>query len=111
FFRVGWTGKPASTVKLVDKILQQKKQNPTVFNNFLQKSEEAVQILLAGMEKEDLSYIFKGVRANRSALDEIGRLANTPIETPLLTSLCDLAEEYNGAGKPSGAGGGDCGIS
>ena len=32
------------------------------------------------------------------------------IETSKLKRLCEIAEEYNGSGKSSGAGGGDCGI-
>lgn len=109
-FCVGWTGKPASTAKLVDKILQQKEQNPTAFEVFLEESEQAVHTLLMGMEQENLELLFTGVKANRQALAKIGSQANTLIETPLLTTLCDLAEAYHGAGKPSGAGGGDCGI-
>src|SRR5699024_9076758 len=50
------------------------------------------------------------VKQNRRALREVGERAHADIETPLLSRLCDLAEYYGGAGKPSGAGGGDCGI-
>jgi len=32
------------------------------------------------------------------------------IFTERLTALCDAAEAVGGAAKPSGAGGGDCGI-
>jgi phosphomevalonate kinase len=32
------------------------------------------------------------------------------IFTPELTALCEIAEAVGGAAKPSGAGGGDCGI-
>ena len=32
------------------------------------------------------------------------------IETEALRALCDIAERYDAAAKPSGAGGGDCGI-
>lgn len=109
-FCVGWTGNPASTTKLVDIILKQKMLNSIAFEEFLQNSEKAVHTLLTGMEENNHSLLFAGVKANREALAEIGRQARTSIETPLLTTLCDLAEELGGAGKPSGAGGGDCGI-
>lgn len=110
YFCVGWTGKPASTTKLVDIILKLKETNPTQFDTFLQNSEKAVHTLLKGLEEANLSLLFKGVKANRSALAQVGKLANAPVETPLLATLSDLAEELGGAGKPSGAGGGDCGI-
>ncbi|MHA6253162.1 phosphomevalonate kinase [Oceanobacillus sp. CAU 1775] len=109
-FCVGWTGKPASTVKLVERILQQKDDNPKAFARFLDNSEKAVEQLLTGMEQQNISQILSGIKANRQTLAEIGRQADTAIETPLLSKLCDIAESLDGAGKPSGAGGGDCGI-
>ncbi|MFC4024913.1 phosphomevalonate kinase [Oceanobacillus longus] len=110
YFCVGWTGKPASTAKLVDKILQLKIDNPVAFQTFLKNSDEAVANFLTGMEEEDFNLLIRGVKQNRQALAAVGRHANTWIETPLLSKLCDLAETFGGAGKPSGAGGGDCGI-
>ncbi len=110
YFCVGWTGKPASTAKLVDKILQLKSDNFAAFDSFLKNSENAVGDFLTGMEEENVELLLKGVRKNRQALSTVGKDANTPIETPLLSKLCDLAESLGGAGKPSGAGGGDCGI-
>ena len=110
YFCVGWTGKPASTTKLVDIILKLKETNPTQFDTFLQNSEKAVHTLLKGLEEANLSLLFEGVKANRRALAEVGEQANAPVETPLLATLSDLAEKLGGAGKPSGAGGGDCGI-
>jgi phosphomevalonate kinase len=109
-FCVGWTGKPASTAKLVDKIVQLKTDKPTAYQTFLKKSDEAVSKFLTGMDEGDVGLLLKGVKENREALATVGRHANTPIETPLLSELCDLAESFGGAGKPSGAGGGDCGI-
>lgn len=109
-FCVGWTGKPASTSKLVARILQLQETDPQAFASFLQKSEKAVSTLLKGIEEEDEALLFAGVKANREALAQVGKDADVAIETPLLGSLCDLAEQFGGAGKPSGAGGGDCGI-
>lgn len=107
---VGWTGKPASTGKLVDRILNLKKTNLTLFEEFLATSAEAVQNILTGMETGNIPLLLEGVKRNRQALATVGQHAATPIETPLLGTLCDLAVQYGGAGKPSGAGGGDCGI-
>ncbi|MBP1969997.1 phosphomevalonate kinase [Virgibacillus natechei] len=107
---IGWTGKPASTKKLVNEILQLKKDNPAPFRQFLTISEQAVRNVLQGMKEANTSLMMEGMKQNRAALAQIGEAANVAIETPLLTQLCDLAEEYGGAGKPSGAGGGDCGI-
>ncbi len=109
-FCVGWTGKPASTAKLVDEILQLKIDKPAAFESFLKKSDEAVADFLTGVNEGNIDLLLKGVKENREALATVGRHANISIETPLLSKLCDLAESLGGAGKPSGAGGGDCGI-
>ncbi|GAB3062930.1 phosphomevalonate kinase [Virgibacillus ainsalahensis] len=107
---IGWTGKPASTKKLVDEILKLKIDNAEQFQQFLNRSEEAVGNFLQGMQEKDTPLLLKGVKQNRQALADVGEKADVAIETPLLATLCDIAEELGGAGKPSGAGGGDCGI-
>lgn len=109
-FCVGWTGNPASTTKLVGRILKLQDDNPQAFKEFLAKSERAVHTLLTGMEEENQELLFNGVKANRKALATVGNNADVSIETALLGTLCDLADGLGGAGKPSGAGGGDCGI-
>jgi len=107
---IGWTGKPASTPKLVDQVLQLKQTQSEKFNAFLQASEQAVDKFINGMEQENIDLILEGIKENRQALRTVGEDANVMIETPQLTNLCDLAEAHGGAGKPSGAGGGDSGI-
>lgn len=107
---IGWTGSPASTANLVDKVLELKKHDPHEFDHFLQTSEIAVGKFMAGIEQDDIEKLFEGVRRNRETLRRVGQAAGVPIETPMLTTLCDLAISHGGAGKPSGAGGGDCGI-
>ncbi|WP_084063210.1 phosphomevalonate kinase [Ornithinibacillus halophilus] len=107
---IGWTGSPASTGRLVDEVLELKRHNPQRFQQFLDQSEEAVQNILMGMRENSLKKLFLGVKQNRRALREVGDAANVEIETQLLGNLCDIAEQLGGAAKPSGAGGGDCGI-
>lgn len=108
--RVGWTGTPASTSRLVDRVLALKDKKPETFDAFLKTSKAAVTDFLHGAEIGDMSVLLKSVKQNRSALAHVGRAAKTDIETPLLRTLCNLADRHGGAGKPSGAGGGDCGI-
>lgn len=107
---IGWTGKPASTPKLVDQVLQLKHDKRDRFDAFLEASERAVSKFMNGMEEENIDLILEGIKENRQALRQVGEDAHVMIETPQLTTLCDLAETYGGAGKPSGAGGGDSGI-
>lgn len=107
---VGWTGNPASTARLVDKILTLKMDQPNVYDQFLEESERAVRTFMDGLKRRDILLLFEGMMLNRKALSDVGEAAQANIETPLLRQLCDLAEQTDGAGKPSGAGGGDCGI-
>lgn len=104
---IGWTGKPASTSHLVRDILSLQASDSCKFEAFLENSDRAVNMFLHGVKTNNISELIAGVKKNRQALMEVGDQA---IETPLLRTLCDLAEQYGGAGKPSGAGGGDCGI-
>lgn len=110
YFCVGWTGSAASTKDLVNRVRLLKVNNTEAYNTFLEDSKNAVAQFLTGVENGNLTQLFQGIKANRKALDQVGKAADTSIETPELAVLCELAENLGGAGKPSGAGGGDCGI-
>jgi len=107
---IGWTGKPASTANLVSKVLTLKHQNPKAFQAFIHDSHLAVDRFLQGMKQNETPLILQGVRQNREALRTVGEQSGAGIETRLLSELCDITEQFSGSGKPSGAGGGDCGI-
>jgi phosphomevalonate kinase len=107
---IGWTGSPASTGNLVKQIISLKERKPLKFQEFLHSSEEAVTNIMTGIENENKSLLFKGIKQNRTALVTVGKEAQTELETPMIKKLCDLAEQHGGAAKQSGAGGGDCGI-
>lgn len=107
---IGWTGKPASTSQLVKKTLGLKMTDPEKFHRFLDHSKMAVECFLTGTKEENISLVLKGVEENRQALSDVGNDACVEIETALLAKLADLAKQFGGAGKLSGAGGGDCGI-
>ncbi|HLR55007.1 MAG TPA: phosphomevalonate kinase [Pseudogracilibacillus sp.] len=104
---VGWTGTAASTKHLVAKI---KKMKNTAYETFLQESKNAVSMILAGMANDDSPLFLQGIETNRKVLSDLGRIADVPIETRRLYQLAKTAESFHGAGKLSGAGGGDCGI-
>ncbi len=107
---VGWTGKPASTGNLVQKILRYQRVFPEEYGQFLYSSKLSLKKILQGIAENDLDLIFKGIQGARLSLYSLGVVSGTNIETPLLKKLSDLSDEFGGAGKLSGAGGGDCGI-
>ncbi|WP_245183578.1 phosphomevalonate kinase [Lentibacillus salicampi] len=107
---IGWTGSPASTHNLVQGIKKLNLDHPSLYKQFLTNSAQAVETFLNGMYQGAPGLVIEGTKRNRKALATVGRQAGVEIETPQLKTLCDLAESFGGAGKPSGAGGGDCGI-
>src|SRR5699024_9532258 len=84
--------------------------NLTRFEQFLTDSKRAVEEILQGIKTGSISDLLEGIKKNRQCLAAIGQSAGVEIETSLLAELSDVAERFSGAGKLSGAGGGDCGI-
>lgn len=107
---IGWTGKPASTSQLVDKISLFKARQQKEYRQFLEDSKHCIQRMVDGFHNADLESIKNEIRYNRELLKQLGTNSGVHIETPVLNKLCQIAEDFGGAAKTSGAGGGDCGI-
>lgn len=107
---IGWTGSPASTGSLVKEISKLKINDQQSYDNFLSASESAVEDILLGMKQDNSAGFLRGIEKNRIALATLGRAAGITIETERLYQLSLAAKLLAGAGKLSGAGGGDCGI-
>ncbi len=107
---VGWTGSPASTSILVDRIALTKAQKVEKYQHFLHSSRKSVEKLIQGFRDSDSDRIKEMISNYRKLLTDLAKFSDVHIETKLLTKLCDIAEKAGGAAKTSGAGGGDCGI-
>lgn len=107
---VGWTGSPASTSILVDRIALTKAQKVEKYQHFLKSSRNSVEQLIKAFKDSDADMIKKMISDYRKVLTDLAHFSDVHIETKLLTKLCDIAEKLGGAAKTSGAGGGDCGI-
>ncbi|MDF0478867.1 phosphomevalonate kinase [Vagococcus sp. PNs007] len=107
---IGWTGSPASTTQLVDLLNEEISEVDHYYNIFLKNSVETVNTIIDAFKNQNLAIIQKGIRRNRKLLQHLGANSGVHIETASLFDLCEIAEDYNGAAKSSGAGGGDCGI-
>lgn len=107
---IGWTGEPASTVRLVDKVDDNKLNKDKVYDEFLKNSKLAVEEMTLGFEKGDMDLIEKNIDITRNLLVNMGKKIDVLIETPSLKLLSDIVKKNGGSGKSSGAGGGDCGI-
>lgn len=107
---IGWTGNPASTKNLVAQIATLQETSPAKYEAFLEASKQAVAQILSGIKHQSHRDFFTGIMKNREALAQLGKDANVEIETEKLHKLSMEAKRLGGAGKLSGAGGGDCGI-
>jgi len=107
---IGWTGSPASTSQLVDRITIAKAKKRADYQSFLEQSAACLQTMINGFKQKNLAVIQAQIKRNRELLQQLSDFSQVSIETPLLRKMCDLAEEFGGAAKSSGAGGGDCGI-
>ncbi|MGR3741781.1 phosphomevalonate kinase [Companilactobacillus sp. DQM5] len=107
---IGWTGNPASTSILVEQISYSKSQKAKLYNEFLKKSKQCLELMLEGFLAGNLKLIQEQIKVNRNLLNSLSTFTDVLIETQKLTELCDIATTDNSAAKTSGAGGGDCGI-
>ncbi len=104
---VGWTGRVASTPALLNHAAQFRARHPDVFNRFLSQSDVAVGAFIQALHTEDGPQLMAAVKKNRQALTEFSDRAQLQIETPMMAKAIDMADAWGGAGKSSGAGGGD----
>ncbi len=107
---IGWTGSPASTAHLVDRVKDKKENKDEIYNDFLEKSQALVNRMIKGFKEENVDLIQENIAANRRLLKSMGESLNVLIETESLSRLCEIAKSYEAFAKSSGAGGGDCGI-
>ncbi|MGY3703755.1 phosphomevalonate kinase [Vagococcus martis] len=107
---IGWTGTPASTTLLVDTMNDEQHEMNGFYRDFLKKSADCVTDLIEAFKQSNIEQFQEGIRLNRSLLTSLAQKSGVDIETEALLSLCQSAEEFGGAAKSSGAGGGDCGI-
>lgn len=102
---VGWTGKPITTSTLLSVVDQ-----PGPYRDLVAATGECVRDMACAIERGDTPALTRQLRASRGLLQRFDDRTGAGIFTGTLTALCDAAEAVGGAGKPSGAGGGDCGI-
>ncbi|MFD3743568.1 phosphomevalonate kinase [Nocardia sp. NPDC058633] len=101
--QVGWTGTPASTPALVAALGGDR-------TAFLADSNECVERLVAAVEAGDSAATRIEIDRARTLLVDLDLTSGLGIMTPRLHALCDAGAAVGAAAKPSGAGGGDCGI-
>lgn len=107
---VGWSGSPSSTEALVGSVKKASPADSPEYATFLSNSDRIVAALASAIEHNDSDGAQQSLREARANLRLLESTSGITIETEKLARLCDIAESHGGAAKPSGAGGGDCGI-
>ena len=123
---VGWTGSPASTEHLVKRVHTPSEradqasteysestpapEKPRPLVSFAAESHTLVDDLVAAFDSDDAEASMTTIRSVRALLQRLSDSTRSLIETEALHDLCEIAETHGAAAKPSGAGGGDCGI-
>lgn len=106
---VGWTGSEMATSRMIDRIRELQINKPHLYEEFLQQSKNAVYEMVENIANGNTIGVLQSLTKNRLLLKQLSEDADAHIETAKLKELIRIANLY-GAGKTSGAGGGDCGI-
>jgi len=106
----GWAGKSASTVDLVQQMQEFRTRDSASYTDLMAMLKQTTLTLLDALKSANQAHILNCIEASRLCLKKLGDLSGIVLETPELQKLADIAKQHNGAGKLSGAGGGDCGI-
>ncbi|SDS54006.1 phosphomevalonate kinase [Streptomyces sp. TLI_053] len=104
----GWTGNPASSDTLRERF--QAFRGTPHHHRFLTRSDTLVLTAIHALQHGDEHRFLTGISALRRLLAALDHQAALGLYTPRLTVLCQSAEALGATAKPSGAGGGDCGI-
>jgi phosphomevalonate kinase len=106
---VGWTGEPQTTAPMIAQIDSGHKQTP-LFRRFLADSDVCVGNLIDAIAADDVAEVQYRIGQARQLLEGLDAALDIGIRTARLDALCAAADLAGVAAKPSGAGGGDCGI-
>ena len=106
----GWTQRSADSKTFIADFQAWQAEAPDTAEAFLFQMQMATLALQNTLEQQDQKGFVSQLKAQRRLLQGLNTVLISPPETPALKALADVAEALGGAGKFSGAGGGDCGL-
>lgn len=104
------TGTPANTRVLVREVRRFAEGDPRRWSKRAGEISTSAERLRDALESGDAESALAAVRSGAAAMAALGEDAQAPIVTAELVRACALAATAGAAGKPSGAGGGDCAV-
>jgi len=102
---VGWSGEGGATDPMLRRFAA-----GTGEPRSLRELSAAAERAAAAVERGDGAALLDAVASTADLLARLGNEVGIPIVTPALARLVAAARRVGAAAKPSGAGGGDCGI-
>jgi phosphomevalonate kinase len=103
---VGWSGESAATAPLVSRFVAAREHGAATLSQLGAEAERAAVAVAGG----DADALLDATDASGRLLERLGHDLDLPIVTPGLARLMATARRLGAAVKPSGAGGGDCGV-
>jgi mevalonate kinase len=103
---VGWSGESAATAPLLSRFVAAREHGAATLSQLGTEAERAAGAVVRG----DADELLAATDASGRLLERLGRDLDLPIVTPGLARLLATARRLGAAVKPSGAGGGDCGV-
>jgi phosphomevalonate kinase len=105
-----WAGKPASTAELIGRVKRLAEMHPIRHDSAIARLTVQAHAFAAAAAANDATALVTAADAYGQAMAQLGEAAGCEIVTRAHAVLAALARRHGGAGKPSGAGGGDLGV-
>ncbi len=107
---VVFTGESARTSDLLDAVDAFASRSAASHRNCMSNLRRVAERFADAFAAGDVTRIVAEAAAYHDAMRSLGEAAGAPIVETRLATLAALAREHGGAGKPSGAGGGDVAV-
>lgn len=108
--RLVWTGRPARTSQLVDKVRALHSDDPRGYRESMDRLSDLSDRFASAFEAGDGAEVLAGAAAYADAMRALGEAAGAPIVDAQLRRVAEIARRFSGSAKPCGAGGGDVAI-
>ena len=107
---VFWTGQAVSTTNMIEGVQKFARRDPAAYRQMIDNLREIAEKFVAELQAGSATGAVAAAGRYGRRLAVLGAAASMPIVTDAFTRASDLAKEFGGIAKPSGAGGGDIGI-
>ena len=105
-----WTGKSASTRKLVQTVYQFKQASPSDYQDLISRLTQLSADGCSAFSRNDIQAFLTIIRQYHQQLLILGQKSQAPIISREHHQLSEIIHRAGGSYKPSGAGGGDLGL-